>query len=354
VSLQNEIAKDVSNKLKAKLSGTDERSLAKGYAVNPEAYQLYLQGRYHWNKRSREGIRKAGEYFQKAIEKDPRYPLAYVGLADSYIVGENPGADDLNAEAKAAALKALELEPTLGEAHAVLANVAFYNEWDWPTAEREYKRAMELSPNYATAHHWYGEGLSAMGRFDESFAEYQHALDLDPLSLAISTDLGRAYYVARQYDRAIEHLKKVEEMDPNYVRTHYYLATAYEEKGMFEEAMESRRKGIMLDGGNIERLAKTKNRVLKAIAASGANGYWRTMLELAQEAAKRKGEPVDSEEMSGLYALLNEPDKSFEWLEKMYVERRSGLMFLNVDPNWDNLHSDPRFSDLVRRVGLPQ
>jgi TolB-like protein/Tfp pilus assembly protein PilF len=353
VSLQTEIARDVSNKLRAKLSGAEEQRLAKNYTVNPEAYQLYLQGRYHWNKRTVEGVNKATEYFQKAIEKDPTYALAYVGLADSFIVVPNLQRREVFPKAKAAALKALEIDESLGEAHAALANIGFYYEWNWANAEREYKRAIELSPNYATAHHWYGESLAALGRFDESFTEYNRALELDPLSLAISTDLGMAYYYARQYDRAIEHFKKLIELDPNYVRTHFYLARVYEEKGMFEEAFAEREKGIILSGGNAEKVAREKIQITNALKTSGAKGYWQKLLDLTEESAQQKGESPNSLDMAVLYARLNKRHEAFEWLEKAYQERES-LSFLNAESDWDNLRDDPRFQDLLRRVGLPQ
>jgi serine/threonine protein kinase/Tfp pilus assembly protein PilF len=353
VSLQTEIARDISNKLRAKLTGAEQQQVAKNYTVNPEAYQLYLQGRYHWNKRTVEGVNKATEYFQKAIEKDPTYALAYVGLADSYIVVPNLQRREVFPKAKAAALKALEIDESLGEAHAALANIGFYYEWNWANAEREYKRAIELSPNYATAHHWYGESLAGLGRFDESFTEYNRALELDPLSLAISTDLGMAYYYARQYDRAIEHLKKLIELDPNYVRTHFYLARVYEEKGMFEEAFAEREKGIILSGGNAEKVAREKIQITNALKTSGAKGYWQKLLDLTEESAQQKGESPNSLDMAVLYARLNKRHEAFEWLEKAYQERES-LSFLNAESDWDNLRDDPRFQDLLRRVGLPQ
>ncbi len=353
VSLQNEIAQDVSNKLQAKLSGGDEQKIAKNYTANPEAYQLYLQGRYHWNKRTIEGVNKATEYFQKAIEKDPSYALAYVGLADTYIVVENLPPREAFPKAKAATLKALEIDESLGESHAALAQVKQWYEWDWASAEREYKRAIELNPNYPTAHHWYAESLATLGRFDESFAAYNRALELDPLSFAISTDLGMAYYYARQYDRAIEHFKKLIELDPNYLRTHFYLAKVYEEKGMFEEALAEIDKGIILSGGNAEKVARESAQVANALRTSGAKGYWQKALDLTKEDAQKKGEPVNPMDMAWLYARLNKPDEVFEWLEKAYQERRTRLVFLKVEPAWDNLRSDPRFADLVRRVGLP-
>ena len=353
VSLQTEIARDVSNKLRAKLSGADEQKLAKNYTVNPEAYQLYLQGRYHWNKRTKEEVKKATEYFQKAIEKDPNYALAYVGLAETYVVVPILPPREANPKAKAAALKALELDPSLGEAHAVLANVSFYYEWDWANAEREYKRAIELNPNYPTAHHWYGESLAGMGRFDESFAEYNRALELDPLSFAISTDLGMAYYNARQYDRAIEHLKKLVELDPTYVRTHEYLATVYGEKEMFEEVLAEREKAAMLQGANSEEIAQAKAALRNALKTSGAKGYWQKVLDFTKE-EMQKGKSVYPMDMAIFYAKLNERDEAFRWLDKAFEDRDSGMAVLKVAPEWDNLRSDPRFQDLMRRIGLPQ
>src|SRR5215813_8522402 len=234
VSLQSEIARDVSGKLKTKLSGADEQKLSKNYAVNPEAYQLYLKGRYFWNKRTGDATNKAIEYYQQAIEKDPGYAMAYVGLAESYITAEG-GLAERAVKVKPAAQKALELDPTLGEPHAALANIRNTYDLDYPAAEQEFKQAIELNPKYATAYHWYGEFLAMQGKFDESFAIYKKALELEPYSLAISTDLGIAFFEARQLERSIEHFKKIEEMDPSYVRTHFYLARVYEEKGMFPE-----------------------------------------------------------------------------------------------------------------------
>ena len=348
--LQRDIARDVSNKLKTKLTGVEQQNLAKGHTANPEAYQLYLQGLYHWNKRTDEGIQKAEEFFLKAIDKDPHYALAHVGLANSYVVSDR--SQEYNYRGKAAAIKALELDPSLGEAHAVLANIAFYFEWDWPTTEREYKRAIELSPNYATTYHWYGETLAGMGKFDESFAMYQKAVDLDPVSLAIATDHGRAYFLARQYDRAIEILTKVIEIDPTYQRTYFYLSTVYEEKGMFAEAIEANRKGQTVRGRDPAVLNPRLKKLSDSYNASGAAGYWRTALELTLEAAKRTEEPAHNVDLAFLYCQLGEKDRAFEHLEKAFQERRVDMVFLTVDPAWDTIRDDPRFTDLVQRVGL--
>ena len=350
-SLQKEIARDVSNKLKTKLSGTDQQNMAKGHTADPEAYQLYLQGLYLWNQRTEDSATKARELFQKAIDKDPKYALAYVGLANGYIINDRPA--EHNIKAKAAALKALELDPSLGEAHAILGNVAFYFEWDFARSEAEFKKATELNPNYPTAHHWYAETLAALGRFDESNAEYARAAELDPVSMAILTDQGMAFAYARQFDRAIEHYKKLVEIDPNFVRTHYYLATAYEAKGLYPEAIEARRKGLLLDGLDPTRVEANTKRLTDAVKSRGAEGYWQMQMELSQERAKRDGEGVDQMDIAIDQANLGNADKAFEALERAFKDRRVGLVFLKVEFIWDKIRSDPRFANLIRRVGLP-
>jgi TolB-like protein/Tfp pilus assembly protein PilF len=349
-ALQKEIARDVSNKLKTKLSGADQQNLAKGQTADPEAYQLYLQGLYQWNKRTLDSAARSTALFQKAIEKDPKFALAFVGLANSYIVNDRPA--DYNEKAKAAAIKALEIDPSLGEAHTVLGNVAFYYEWDFKRAEDEFKKAIELNPKYPTAHHWYGETLAAQGRFDESNVEYARAVELDPVSMAILTDQAMAYIYARQFDRAIEQLKKLIEIDPNFVRTHFYLAEAYQAKGMFPEAIESTKKGMLLDGMEPERAETRTKQRLEAFKNGGATGYWKLRLELNSERAKHYGDSdsVDVIDLAIDHANLGDADKAFEYLKKGLKARRVGLVFLKVDYIWDKIRSDPRFDDLVSRV----
>jgi TolB-like protein/Flp pilus assembly protein TadD len=348
VSLQGDIARDVVDELRWKLTGDEQKKLTKGNTQDTEAYQLYLKGRYYWNKRTDEGTTKAMDYFQQATDKDPNYALAYVGVADSYIVSNFPhGTED---RAKAAAMKALEIDDTLGEAHATLGTI---EEWEWyaytgADAEREFKRAIELNPNYPTAHHWYGEFLTTRGRFDEAFTEYQRALELDPLSLAISTDLGNAYYNARQYDRAIDHLKKLIEIDPTYVRTHFYLAQVYQDKGMFDEAVAENEKGRVLNGIDPKLAAKRRVLLEEALRVSGPKGYWRKWLDIGSDDGQ-----VHPNETAGVYARLGDKDQALAWLEKAY-DAHLHMEWLKVDPQWDNLRSDPRFQDLLRRVGLAQ
>jgi TolB-like protein/Tfp pilus assembly protein PilF len=348
-ALQTEIARDVSRKLRQRLTGEQEKSVTRNQTQNTEAYQLYLQGRYHWNKRTADASRKAIEYFQQAIEKDPQYAMAYVGLADSYITL------DVYRQSLpkivAAAEKALEIDPTLGEAHAALANV-WWLELDFERAEKEFRRAIELSPNYATAYHWLGEYLVLQGRFDEGFAAYNKALELDPYSFAISTDLGIGYYYARQYDRAIDHLKKLIEMDPNYVRTHFYLAHVYEEKGMFEDATREYDKGLILSGDDPGKVAEDSRKILNGYKASGARGYWQLVLEYFKE-ERPSGKRSHRVDMAITYARLGERDEAFAWIEKALEVGEGGGMGLKVSPAWDNLRGDPRFQELLRRVGFP-
>lgn len=356
VAIQQEISNEISARLKLKLTGEEQRRVTRHSTPHPEAYQPYLKGRYHWNKRTDEGFRRAIEYFHQAIEKDPGYALAYVGLADSYLLSELLPARERYPKAKSAAQKALEIDDTLGEAHASLAAIKNWYDWDWPGAEIEFRRAVELSPNYATAHHWYGEFLANLGRFDESVAEYQRALEIDPLSLAISSDLGMVYYHARQYDRAVEHLKKVIEMDPNYVRSHFYLAQVYEEKGMFEEALAEWERGNLLEGDSLTELAKGKTAIRNALRSSGARGYWRMRLDIVKEEAG-SGKHVyfagNSTNLAILHARVGERDRAFEWYEKVYEDREPSLLWLKVAPDCDSLRSDPRFNELLRHVNFP-
>lgn len=353
-ALQQEIARDISDALRSKLSGEEKMRLAKSETDTPEAFQLYLKGRYQWNKRTGESFRKAVDFFNQAIEKDPTYALPYVGLANCYLSVNYTYVitrEERVAMVKAAANKALEIDPKLGgEVHAVLAINSHFNEWDWANAEREYKLAVALSPNYATAHHWYAEFLATEGRFDESFAEYQKALELDPLSLAVKTDLGLNYYYARQFDSAAEYLKKLKESDPNYMRTYAFLATVYKKKEMFEEAIAEDDRAYTLNGSDLQMLSARKTELENALKTSGAKGYWRKTLELLP-ASSGESNPVT---MAKIYSELGERDKAFELLEKGYNERSGLLVWLKVSPEFDGIRSDSRFTDLMRRVGLPQ
>jgi TolB-like protein/Tfp pilus assembly protein PilF len=349
VALQSEIALDVSTKLRTKLSGADEQKLTKSYTANPEAYQLYLRGRFYWNKRTGESLRKSVEYFNQAIEKDPNYALAYAGMADAY--GLIPfffagPPQDYFPKAKAAAKKALEIDDTLAEAHTSLALVLLVYDWNIAEANRELQHAIELNLNYPTAHHWYGENLGAMGRFDEAIAELKRAQALDPLSLIINADLGEVYIWARQYDKAIEQLRKTIEMDQSFYYAHWRLGVAYEMKGSLQQAIAEYQSARELndDPWVLALLGH-------AYAISGKKDEALKTLDKLRETSKQRY--VSEYAFAAVYAGLGEKDQAFQWLEKGYEDRNDLLIQLNVDPLFDNLRSDPRFADLVRRIGLP-
>ncbi|MEO8071884.1 MAG: winged helix-turn-helix domain-containing protein [Acidobacteriota bacterium] len=350
-ALRQELARDVTEALRSKLTGEQRQRLARGDTDDPEAFRLYLKGRYYWNKRTNEGFEKAVEFFNQALEKDSTYALAYVGLANCYLSGDFNYTNTTPkrvAMVQAAVQKALEIDDTLGEAYAVLAINKCYYEWDFAGAERDYKRAIELSPNYATAHHWYADFLAMEGRFDESFAEYNRALELDPLSLAINTDLGLTYYYARQPDVAINHLKKLKEIDSNYARTYLYLGQIYKGENMFEESIAASNNYSTLTGDDLRLPIVKRETLADAFKKSGAKGYWKKLLEFALD-----NEKFDAVQTAAIFGQLGERDKAFEFLEKAYNERSTNILWLKVSPEFDNLRSDPRYADLVRRVGLP-
>ena len=346
-SLQEEIARQVSDKLQLRLSGNDEGRLSKRHTNDAEAYQSYLKGRFYWNKRTEEGLKKALPYFNEAIERDPSYPLAYAGLADCYALLYEYSATpskDLYPKAKAAAMRALELDESLAEAHTSLA-AAYEYEWNWNDAAQQYERAIELNPNYETAHHWYSAYLVSRTRFDEAIREAQRAVDLDPLSLIINTALGRAMHCARRYDEAIEQLHKTLDMDSNFAEARFHLGLAYEGKGSYDDAIRELAKAAELFGdksmmawvGRVYALSGNNREALKILSA---------MMELS------KKQQVSPYAIASLYATLGEKDRAFEWLEKVYLERNYYVVFLNVDPALDSLRGDPRFADLLRRTGL--
>jgi len=351
LAVQQEIAWEISERLRPKLSGEVRSQVAKRETTNPEAYQLYLKGRYHLEKRTKEETNKAIEYFQQAIDRDPNYALAFAGLADSYVLlsvaipRSSFPPKEAFPKAKAAAMRALQIDDKLAEAHTSLAHIKFVYEWDWAAAEREFKRSIELDPNYATAHHWYGFDLAAVGRFDEAIIEIRKAQEIDPLSLIINASAGWIFYHARQYDQAIEQERKTLEIDPNFVLAHGRLAQAYEQKGMNKEAVEEYLKAETLFGENQEEIAAFR----QAYTVSGMRGFWQKQLDLAIERSKRQH--VSSIIIAGYYARLGEREQAIQWLEKAY-EERDAMIWLKVDPRWDGLRSDPRFADLIRRVGL--
>jgi serine/threonine-protein kinase len=349
LAMERNIAKAISTNLRLKLSGADESRMTKHYTENPAAYQLYLKGRFYWNERTGEALKKSIEYFNQAIEIDPRDALSYAGLADAFVLIPNYSAgspQEFYPKAKAAARKALELDETLAEAHTSLAQALFAYDWNFAESSREFRRAIELNPNYATARHWYANStLLAMGQFDEAVAEGKRAQELDPLSLIINADLGADYFYARQYDRSIEQLRKTIEMDQGFYTAHYFLGMAYAMKGAFPEAIAEYRRAQQLSDDPFV-LAYLGH----AFAASGKRGEALKTLNQLKAIARQRYVPAYG--FAIVYAAIGEKDHAFEWLEKLYQDRAFDIAYINVDPFFDQLRTDPRFADLVRRVGL--
>jgi TolB-like protein/DNA-binding winged helix-turn-helix (wHTH) protein/Tfp pilus assembly protein PilF len=351
LTLQANLAQDIASEIQLKLTSQQRANLATAHTVDPEAHELYLKGRYFWNKRDQEGFTKAIDYFQQAIAKDPTYAAAYAGLADSYALSGGFNLVPVGLampRAQAAAEKALELDSNLAEAHASLGLIAPFNNWNWADAERHYERAIELNPNYATARHWYAEGyLMPVGRADEAIAEIRKAQALDPLSAVIATDLGKELYFVRRYDEALVELRRALELDPNFVSAHNWISDTLLEKRLYNEA--------------IAELEKTKPfKEERVYIRQTAYLYARTGRRAEARAALAKslqlsnGKQVSSGAVALTYAALGEKNESFQWLEKAYTDRSSFMTSLKYWSVFDPLRGDPRFSDLLRRVGLPQ
>ncbi len=350
LSVQREIAREITNNLRPTLSGVEQSRMDKQYTANPEAYQLYLKGRFYWNKRTAADLQKAIPFFQQAIEKDPNYALAYSGLADSYALltaYSNEPPRELMPKAKEAALKALALDDKLAEAHASLGQIVEYYDYDFATAEKEYRRALELNPNYATAHQWLAEHFSTIKRYDEAIAEAQRALELDPLSPIINRIYADVFVDARRFDEGIEQYEKTIDLDPNFGTAYFFLGRAYEGKGMYDEAVEAYTKAA--------EAGRTPEKTLKEFAEiyrkSGWKAYVQANLDRALQADKVTLPPFV---LAGFYARLGRNDEAIEWLEKGYDERDFRVIMIATSFEFDSLRSDPRFKDLVRRVGLPE
>ncbi len=349
LAMQSEISREISEELRLRLTGEERKRVTKQYTANAEAYQLYLKGRHHWNKRTREDLKKGIEYFNQAVEKDPNYALAYAGIADCYgvpAIGLSP--PEAMPKAKAAAMKALSIDDTLAEAHTSLANVLLRYDWDWLGAEKEFKRAIELNPNYPTARYWYALYLFGMGRQEEALREVQRAEELDPLSLVTNWHVGIFFYYARQYGREIEQLRKTLELDPNFAGAHNDLGWAYAMTGRYEEAIEELQTAIKLSGEATDFVAD----LATIYSLSGKRTEAHRIIDKLKELAKQRY--VAPYRMAQIYIALGDRDRAFEWLEKGYRERSLGESFIDLkaSPFWDPIRSDPRFADLLRRMNL--
>jgi TolB-like protein/lipoprotein NlpI len=348
-AVESDIATTIADTLQAKLTGSEKTAIAKHPTANAEAYELYLKGRFFWNKRTGADLRTAIDYFNQALGKDPSYALAYAGLGDSYgllyAYGAASPADSFP-QAKAAAKKALELDDTLAEAHTSLANVLHGYDFDLEQSLKEFERAIELNPNYATAHHWYGENLGAMGRFDEAITELKRAQQLDPLSLIINTDLGLVYTLARQYDKAIEQLRKTIEMDPRFYYARRSLGVAWQLKGYLSEAIAEYSKAVELNNDPFSLAL-----LGQAYARAGQREEAQKILARLTDEAKSRH--VSAYGFALMYLALGNKERGIDELERVYRER-AGVFLLKFNPMLDDLRGNPRFEALVQKVFAPK
>jgi TolB-like protein/DNA-binding winged helix-turn-helix (wHTH) protein len=353
LALQNRVSSAIVNEIRINLTPEDQERLAKTPAVAPEAYENYLKGRYYWNKRSDENLTRAIGYFEQATRQDPQYALAYAGLADCYaiisaeIFGTMPAAEAAP-KAKAAARRALEIDPTLAEAETSLATVKFNYDWDWNGAAAGFAKSIEDNPSYATAYQRYSLYLMATGRAEDSVAQINKARELDPLSISINFSLGWRFYMARQYDRAIQQLRNTLEMDPSYELPHLVLGMSYAMKGDFGSAIPELRKAVELSHGTPLMISALAN----AYAQSGNKAESERLLaDLSQESRTHYVSPYY---FALVYVGLGESDKAIDQLEKAFADRSNGLVFLKVEPELDSLRSDPRFLALQQRLHFPE
>jgi serine/threonine protein kinase/tetratricopeptide (TPR) repeat protein len=356
ISVQQRIATAVSGNLRVRLTSEEKTRLAKSSATNPEAYQLYLKGRYHANQTTAAELKKGIDYFQQAIEKDPGDALAYAGLADSYSAlgggWQYLAPSDSFPKAKAAAMKSLELDDTLAEAHTALAYAVFFADWDWPSAEREFKRAIELNPNSALSHARYAECLKTRLRFSESMAAAQRAQELDPLSPEIVSQVGNVYLMARRYDESIAQFQKALDLNPNLSVVRAMLASAYAMKRIYPQALAEFDKIPDQD-----KAVATENQIVAGLLGwvYAVSGRRADALKIAQALKDLSSRTYVDFYWPGLiYAGLGDKDEAFRLLEKGYKEHSASMLYLTVDPFWYGMRSDPRYADLVRRMGLPQ
>ena len=351
LALQNSVARAIADQIRINLTPLEQAALKSVKVVNPEAYEDYLKGRYFWNKRTADSLKVAQAYFNQAIEEDPKYARAYSGLADTYaLLGDWQYAvmppTEAFPKAKTAVLKALELDSSLGEAHNSLAFILDGFDWDFDSAGKEFLRAIELNPGYATAHHWYAWHLSLLGRYDEAIAEMKKAENLDPLSLIINADLAELLVIAHAYDESIQQSRKTIEMDPNFALAHNQLAQAYLQKHMSDEAVAELQKAVHLSGGSPICIAN----LARAYVASGKRSE---AVKLLGELRKRSNPGYsNASEISMIYASLGDTNEAINWLERGYEERFNPGVLLR--PGFDPLRSDSQFQSLVHRVGLPQ
>jgi tetratricopeptide (TPR) repeat protein len=349
LALQNKVARAIADEIRINLNPQEQAALKNVKVVNPKAYESYLKGRYFWNKRTANGLKVALAYFKQSIDEDPTYAQSYSGLADTYaLLGDWQYSEMTSREAlpkaKSAAVKALELDGALGEAHNSLAFCLDAFDWDFDSAGKEFRRAIGLNPSYATAHHWYARHLGVLGRYEDAIAEMRKAQNLDPLSLIINADLAELLLIAHSDDESIRQSRKTIEMDPNFALAHNQLGQAYLQKNMNEEAIAELQKAVQLSGGSPTCIAN----LARAYAASGKRSE---AIRLLTEVKNHSGPTYsDASEIAVIYTALADSDRAMNWLQKGYEERFNPSVLLR--PGFDPLRSDPRFQELVRQIGL--
>jgi TolB-like protein/DNA-binding winged helix-turn-helix (wHTH) protein len=360
LQIENELGAAIARQVQINVSPQQLVDLAKMRTVSPEAYDLYFKGRFYWNARNPAAIKESIGYFQQAIAKDPNFALAYVGLADAYNIGNIMGAFSPKQslpEAKEAAIKALALDPSLAEAHAALGMEKSHYEFDFPGAQKEFLQAIELNPNSAYAHLFYSNCyLSPMGRMTEAIAENKKALELDPLSLPINNFMGMTYMFAGDYDKSYQQFQHTIAMDPTFPLAHEYFSSLLKMMGRFEEGIKEHEKSEVLSGASPEDAAAEATIMRQAFKEGGEKALWEKNLELLLPTLKQPdGELSEPGLVASVYALAGDKDNAFEWLDKAYAERDGeDITLLKCDPTFQNLRSDPRFADLLRRMGLPE
>src|SRR5713226_4616 len=360
VTLQGEVAQAIAGEVRAALTPEQRTRLSARVTTNPGAYEAYLKGRYYWNQRTPAAERKSIEFFQQAVEKDTDFALAYARLADAYNFGNILGvlaSKESSPEAKAAATKALVLEPQLAEAHTALGLVKSHYDFDFPGAQREFLKAIELNPNYSNAHLFYaGAYLTPMGRHEEAIAEMKKTLELDPLSLPLNNMMGSTYLWAGDFEKSLQQFQHTIELDPTFPLVHFFLAGLFAELGRYEEAIKENERGELLLGVSPEEAAAEAAEFRKAFRSRGPQGYWQKNLDDILKAHKRAGTRYfEAVAVAGAYARAGDKKNALRWLEKSYEDREGQhITLVRWDPDFKSLRGDPRFADLLRRMGLPQ
>ena len=351
MATENAIALSVIHGLRLNMTEAEQAKLTTVKTADPEAYRLYMRGRYFWNKRTGPDMKKAAEYYEQAMAIDPNYSAAYSGLANCYAlysVYDLTSPDIAFPMATKAAEKALQLDDNLADAHASLAFVFYHYNHDWAKAEEQFKRAIELNPDYATAHHWYGEMLGAEGRFDEAIAEQKIALQLDPISFIINMDLGWNFYLARRYPEAVEQYRKALELEPNSSITHHTFSETYAVEGLYADSVREYFASLEADGFSSDEIQPLK----KAFEKAGFRGFVKARIAWKESVYAKRIAPqlIDT---AWDYAFLNDKDNAFKWLGKSLAKGEADMVFLKFNPAYDGLHDDARFQELLAKIGLP-